>query len=243
LFRYLDLSHLRAAATSVPSAVQTCSTSSAPFPYNDDPCLWDDNTTARLFESSMSLYFSSPNMPHECPPVRTMTFGRTSNWERCLGGQWIRNERGLAMGWAVWRWSYLNRNASAASSGLGPSESVEAQDGERAGSQSLTTRNGMQRAIETMVIHDGKDASFCRSCRFVCSFIAHFPPFLPTSIILVQILFYLLTSGLLSLRIFSHSPSFTAQRSSSLNSLSPPSLFRLSQTNKGSCNRPLCSLC
>jgi len=37
-----------------------------------------------------------------------------------------------------------------------------------------------------MVIHDGKGASFCRSCRFVCSFIAHFPPFLPTWIILVR---------------------------------------------------------
>lgn len=47
------------------------------------------------------------------------------------------------------RRSYLNRNASAASSGLGPSESVEVQGGERAGSQSLTTRNGMEQVTET----------------------------------------------------------------------------------------------
>jgi hypothetical protein len=40
-----------------------------------------------------------------------------------------------------------------------------------------------------MVIHDGKDASFCRSCRFVCSFIAHLLPFLLTSIILVRFFF------------------------------------------------------
>jgi len=90
------------------------------------------------------------------------------------------------VGWAVWRGSYLNRNASAASSGLGQSKSVEAQGGERARSQSLTTRNTGNR---DMVIHDGKDASFCRSCRFVCSFIAHLPPFLPTSIILVRFFF------------------------------------------------------
>ena len=92
------------------------------------------------------------------------------------------------MGWAVWRRSYLNRNASAASSRLGPSESVAAQGGECARSQSLMTRNADDR---DMVIHDGKDASFCRSCRFVCSFIAHLPPFLPTSIILFRFFFYL----------------------------------------------------
>jgi hypothetical protein len=52
--------------------------------------------------------------------------------------------RGFAVGW-----SYLNRNASGASSGLRPSESVEVPGGERAGSHSLTTRNGMERVIRT----------------------------------------------------------------------------------------------
>jgi hypothetical protein len=61
--------------------------------------------------------------------------------------------------------------------------------GKRAGSQSLTTRNGMERARD-MVIHDGKDASFCQSGRFVGSFIVDLPPFLPTSIILVQSFFF-----------------------------------------------------
>jgi len=173
-------------------------------------------------------------------------FLQTSNWERRLGGQWVKNERGLAVGWAVWRRSYLNRNASAASSGLGPSESVQAQGGERARSQSLTTRNAGDR---DMVIHDGKDASFCRSCRFVCSFIAHHPPFLPTSIILVRLFFFssyniCFSSHLSSLlRMFPHSPAFTAQRSNSSNSLSLPLLLRLSQTNRDSCHCLLCLLC
>jgi hypothetical protein len=55
----------------------------------------------------------------------------------------------------------------------------------------------MERARD-VVIHDGKDASFCRSGRFVCSFIVDLPPFLPTSIILVQSFFYLLTSVFLT---------------------------------------------
>jgi len=74
--------------------------------------------------------------------------------------------------------------------GLQWAGAIGVQGGERARSQNLTTRNAGDR---DMVIHDGKDASFCRSCRFVCSFIAHLPPFLPTSIILVRFFFYLIT--------------------------------------------------
>ena len=43
-----------------------------------------------------------------------------------------------------------------------------------------------------IVIHDGQGTSFHQSHRFVCSFIAHFSPFLPTLIILVNF-FNLLT--------------------------------------------------
>jgi hypothetical protein len=49
------------------------------------------------------------------------------------------------------------------------------------------------------VIHDGKDASFCRSCRFVCSFIAHL---LPTSIILVRSSFFLSSQYLFSSHVY-----------------------------------------
>jgi len=91
------------------------------------------------------------------------------------------------VGWVVWRRSYLNRNASVAPSGLGPSESVEAQGGECARLQSLMTRNAGDRYI---VIHDGKATNFCRSCRFIRLFIAHLPPFFLTSIILVQFFFF-----------------------------------------------------
>jgi hypothetical protein len=69
---------------------------------------------------------------------------RRSNWERCLGGQRVWDERGyhLAVGWAVWRRYYL----SAASSCLG---SRRRSGGEGAGSPSRTTRIGMEPAIET----------------------------------------------------------------------------------------------
>jgi len=135
----------------------------------------------------MSLYFSPPNMPHKWRPVWTTMFLRMSDWERFLGGQWIRNERGLTVGWVVWGQSYLNRNASVAFSGLGPSESVEAQGGECAGSQSLTTRNGMERAIETCNPwwEGRKFLSIVQVRLFVYCYL---PPFLLTSIILVQFL-------------------------------------------------------
>ena len=208
VYRYLVLSHVYAAATSAPSAVQTCSTLSAPFPYNHDPCLWDENTQLHAYSNPQCLSI------FHLQTCRTTAdrYGRTSNWERYLEGQWIRNERGLAVGWVVWRRSYLSRNANAASSGPGPSESVVGVSGVTGGERGWRTR----RIAEFLVIHDGnlKDPSFCRSCRFVCSFIAHLPPFLPTSIILVQSFFlYLLTSVFLRLllsllRIFPHSPTF-----------------------------------
>jgi hypothetical protein len=65
-----------------------------------------------------------------------------------------------------------------------------------------------------VVIHDGKVASFCRSCRFVCSFIAHLPPFFSFLHRSFSFDFFknLFSSRLLSLhRIFPHSPAFTAQ--------------------------------
>ena len=137
VYRYLVLSHVYAAATSAPSAVQTCSTFFAPFPYNHDPCLWDENTQLHAYSNPQCLSI------FHLQTCRTTAdrYGRTSNWERYLEGQWIRNERGLAVGWVVWRRSYLSRNANAASSGPGPSESVESQvenaGGERVGSQSF----------------------------------------------------------------------------------------------------------
>jgi len=140
-------------------------------------------------------------------------FLQTSNWERRLGGQWVKNERGLAVGWAVWRRSYLNRNASAAFSG---------------GAGWRTRRIAESYAGDRdMEIHDGKDASFCRSCRFVCPFIAHLPPFLPTSIILVQLFFFFSSYNICFsshfsslLRMFPYSPAFTEQLSNSSKSLS-----------------------
>jgi len=189
------------------------------------PVGWQ-HTTARLFEFPMSLYFSPPNMPHKWRPVWTTTFLRTSDWERFLGGQWIRNERGLTVGWVVWGQSYLNRNASVAFSGLGPSESVEAQGGERSGSQSLTTRNGMERAIETCNPwwEGRKFLSIVQVRLFVYCYL---PPFLPTSIILVQFL----PLNICFPHTFSASSSyissfsfFTAQRFNSSNPLPPPSL-------------------
>ena len=59
IYLYLVLSHVRTAVTGIPSALQTCSPSSAPFPYNHDPCLSEDNTTTRLFKFPMSLFFTS----------------------------------------------------------------------------------------------------------------------------------------------------------------------------------------
>ena len=102
---------------------------------------------ARLLEF-LSI-FSPPNMPHECQPVPT-TFGgregRIGNTVRKVNGLEMR---GLAMEWVVWRRFYLNKNTSAASNGLGPLESLEAQGEKYAGLPSLTTRNDMERAIET----------------------------------------------------------------------------------------------
>jgi hypothetical protein len=74
------------------------------------------------------------------------------------------------------------------------------------------------------MIHYGQSASFCQSYRFVCSFIPHFLPFLPTLIILVDF-FYLLTSFFYGrsfslLLMFPPSPAFTVERSNPSNSLS-----------------------
>ena len=91
------------------------------------------------------------------------------------------------MGWAVWRRSYLNRNAIAASSGLGRSEQWRRRRGGE-GSPSPTTRNGME-PDRDVVIDDGckgRAQCFCQLNRFVCSFIAHLPGFLLRSIILVR---------------------------------------------------------
>ena len=129
------------------------------------------------------------------------------------------------MGWAVWRRSCLNRNAQcdlqwAGAIGVG----AGAGWGTRRIAESYS-KEWYGAGDRDMVIYDGKDASFCRSHRFVCSFIARLPPFLPTLFILVRFFFffmYLLTSIFLTrllslLSIFSHSPAFTAQRSNSSN--------------------------
>ena len=102
-------------------------------------------------------------MPHECQPVRTTTILRTSNREHCLG-QWIRMPGWPPVGWdrrSEWR----RRMENARDRRVYDKEWYGAGD-------------------RDVVIHDGKDAAFCRSCRFVRSFIAHLRPLLPTSIIL-----------------------------------------------------------
>ena len=91
----------------------------------------------------------------------------------------------LAMEWAVWRWYYLSRNASPASSSLG---SRWLREGEGAGSSSLTTRSGRARDRD-VVIDDGckgRAQCFCQLNRFVCPFIVHLSRFLPTLSILVR---------------------------------------------------------
>ena len=73
----------------------------------------------------------------------------------------------------------MNRNASAASSGLGPSEPVEAQGEEHAGSQSLTTRNGMMGRTQVSV--DRAGSFVCLSLIFLHSFLHSIFLFLFTS--------------------------------------------------------------
>jgi hypothetical protein len=85
-----------------------------------------------------------------------------------------------------------------------------------------------------MVIHNGKTQfSVDRAGSFPRLSLIFFHSFLHRSFsILVQFFFtFYITSVFLTrllslLRIFPHSPSFTAQRSNSSNSLSPPSLLR-----------------
>ena len=91
VYLYLVLSHVRAAVAGIPPAVQICSTSSAPFPLQSRPVPvgWQ-HTTARLFESPISLYLSRPNMMNKCWPVRTKMFLQTSNWQRCLGDSGLK---------------------------------------------------------------------------------------------------------------------------------------------------------
>ena len=150
-----------------------------------------------------------------------------SNWEHCLGGQWVRNERGLAVRWAVWRRSYLNRNTSVAFTGLGPSQVsggagrrmrtiVESYDKEWYGADDRDT-----------VIYDGKAASFCQSCTFAC-FVYRSSSSIPfytdhshsifLSLIYVTSVFLPCSCSLLPM--FSHSPTFTVQQSNSSSALS-----------------------
>jgi hypothetical protein len=239
------ISRCRAAVTSIPSVVQICSTSSPPFAYIHHPCLWDDNTPLHAYSNPQCLSIFHLGT---CRPVRRTTFGGTSNWERCLGGQWVRNERALAVEWAVCRWSYQNRIASAASSGLGPSESVEAQGRRMLEIAEFYDKEWYGAGDRDMVIHDGKDASFCRSCRFVCSFIVHLPTFLLTSIFLVRFFFHLITS--VFPRIYSSFPEcFLILLLLQRNDPAPQThslllrFLRLSQANRDSCHRPLCLLC
>jgi hypothetical protein len=94
-------------------------------------------------------------------------------------------------GSAVWRRFYLNRNAIAASSGLGLSESVETAQGWRRIAESYH-KEWYGAHDRDVVIDDGckgRAQCFCQLNRFVCSFIAHLPGFLPRSIIVVRFFF------------------------------------------------------
>jgi hypothetical protein len=93
VYLYLVLSRVPAAVTSIPSGVQT-----------------NLQHPRRL----MFVYFSPPTMPTSID----VDIWRESRIEHCSGRQRVRDERVLAVGWAVWRRSYLNRNPKAASSGL-----------------------------------------------------------------------------------------------------------------------------
>jgi hypothetical protein len=87
------------------------------------------------------------------------------------------------VGSAVWRRSYLNRNAIAASSGLGLSESVETAQGWRRIAESYH-KEWYGARDRDVVIDDGCKGGaqcFCQLNRFVCSFIAHLPGFLDRS--------------------------------------------------------------
>ena len=152
VYLYLVLSHVCAAATSILQQFRLVQHPLHPSLTIMNPCPWDDNTRLHAYSNFQRL----SNFHLQTCRTNADRYGRRRSSERRIENvawedseQWVRNERGLAVGWAVWRRSYLNRNASATSSGLGPSESMEAQGRERAGSQSLTTRNGMEPAIKT----------------------------------------------------------------------------------------------
>ena len=91
-----------------------------------------DNTLLHAYsDRHLCLFFTSkPYMnPDRCGRQRS----EGQRVKRCLRAQRIWDEKGycLAVGWAVWRRSYLNQNAIAASSGLGLSKSVETAQGRR----------------------------------------------------------------------------------------------------------------
>ena len=130
----------------------------------------------------LCLFFTSKH-PARIPTGTDNSIQRERKAKRCLKAQRIWEEKGyyLAVGWAVWRRSYLNRNAIAASSGPGLSESVETAQG-CAESYLKEWYGARDRDVG---IDDGcKDRAqcFCQLNRFVCSFIAHLPGFLPRSI-------------------------------------------------------------
>jgi len=89
--------------------------------------------TIRAYSNHHLCLFFTSKHPARIPTGTDTNVQRERKSKRCLRAQRIWDEKGycLAVGWAVWRRSYLNRNAIAASSGLGLSESVETAQGWR----------------------------------------------------------------------------------------------------------------
>jgi len=159
------------------------------FPTSTNYYLRDDITRLHAYSNHQLCLFFTSKHPARIPTGTDTNVQREKKSKRCPRAQRIWDEKGyyLTVGWAVWRRSYLNRNAIAASSGLGLSESVETAQGWRRIAESYH-KEWYGARDRDVVIDDGckgRAQCFYQLNRFVCSFIAHLPGLL-RSIILVR---------------------------------------------------------
>jgi hypothetical protein len=145
VYLHLVLGPVPAALTSKPLAVQIMSDVLCAFLTFTIGAYGKTIRNYMLTQIAIFIFFLlPPHIRHESRLVQTFRekielgtlLARTAGLRGCC----------LAMEWAVRRWYYRSRNASATSRGF---RSRWRKGGEGAGSPSLTTRNGMGPAIET----------------------------------------------------------------------------------------------